>query len=213
MLLATSAQAHPAGKWEVKVAPADCSLLRIVLGPSPALLVVRTVPGSDEYAVPMSGKDVPKRESLPGEARLRWRDDLRGVSDAGRQDGGWPRASGSWAQSGDARRLWHRTGSTPVGSHARLGCVRHSAREAVAALRKCVADHSSPGALIPVRSRRRAGDGAQAERTRLTEAQLLISQVPRAATSTICTGFRSRLTVRSTAASAKPLRPTGRPRR
>ncbi|NYT40931.1 hypothetical protein HZY97_09210 [Sphingomonas sp. R-74633] len=56
-----AAQAQNTGKWEVKVAPAECSLFRGVQGDSPALLGVRTAPGTDEFAVVVSGKDVPDR--------------------------------------------------------------------------------------------------------------------------------------------------------
>jgi len=70
-LVPLSAQAQGAGKWEVKVAPAECSLVRVVQTPVPALLAVRTVPGTDEFIVLASGKDVPeggKPEGFP--ARL-----------------------------------------------------------------------------------------------------------------------------------------------
>jgi hypothetical protein len=56
-----AAAAQTSGKWEVKVAPAECSLFRGVQGDSPALLGVRTAPGTDEFAVVVSGKEVPDR--------------------------------------------------------------------------------------------------------------------------------------------------------
>jgi hypothetical protein len=59
MFLPFAAQAQTTGKWEVKVAPAECSLIRTVTGPAPALLAIRTVTGTDQYVVLASGKEVP----------------------------------------------------------------------------------------------------------------------------------------------------------
>jgi hypothetical protein len=56
-----TAEAQTTGKWELKVEPAECSLVRGVQGAAPALLAVRTVPGTDEFVVLVSGKDVPDR--------------------------------------------------------------------------------------------------------------------------------------------------------
>jgi hypothetical protein len=58
-----AASAQDAGKWEVKVTPGECSLVRSVAVPAPALLALRTVPGTDDYIVLLSGKDVPRRGS------------------------------------------------------------------------------------------------------------------------------------------------------
>ncbi|MEP9358271.1 hypothetical protein [Sphingomonas sp. KR3-1] len=56
-----AAQAQTSGSWEVQVEPTECSLVRNQQGAAPGLLAVRTVPGTDEIVVLVSGKDVPSR--------------------------------------------------------------------------------------------------------------------------------------------------------
>lgn len=58
-----AAQAQSSGKWEVKVEPSECTLIRSVQAPSPALIAVRTVPGTDAFVVLVSGKEVPNRSA------------------------------------------------------------------------------------------------------------------------------------------------------
>ncbi|MDG2535668.1 hypothetical protein P6144_18550 [Sphingomonas sp. HITSZ_GF] len=146
LLVATpfAAAAQSTGKWEVKVSPAECSLVRGVTAPAPALLAVRTVPGIDAFVVLVSGKDVPERsKDARFTAELRF-DDAKPIEatamPAGKLAAGpvlqlAPFAPTMLDSFAAARSV---QASSDSGSLARFDIPR--AREAVAALRQCIAD-------------------------------------------------------------------------
>lgn len=139
-----AAEAQAGGKWEVNIAPAECSLIRNIQGEAPAMLALQTVPGTDSVTMLVSGKDVPRRSTgstLPVELTF---------DDAGAlHANAFP--AGTLA-TGPALRLLAlepsmldrfagaRKASLGTGSHSFASFEIPGARAAVAALRKCVSD-------------------------------------------------------------------------
>ncbi|MBB4100531.1 hypothetical protein [Sphingomonas kyeonggiensis] len=139
-----AAQAQSSGKWEVKVSPAECSLIRGVQAPSPALLAVRTVPGTDEFVVLVSGKKVPERAANARFSVELHFDDAKPIEAEASPMGRL--ASGPTLQLAtfkptmlDSFAAAHNvSASSDAGSFASFEVP--SARAAIGALRQCIAD-------------------------------------------------------------------------
>lgn len=139
-----AAQAQSSGKWEVKVSPAECSLIRGVQAPSPALLAVRTVPGTDDFVVLVSGKKVPERAAdARFSVQLRF-DDAKPIEASATPMGKLPSGPVLQLASFEPTMLDSFAAARSVSASSDAGSFASfevpSARAAVGALRQCITD-------------------------------------------------------------------------